>query len=276
MSHAVVRATCALWTLASWTPLLAADPWADSIVNYTPGANANPSFTDDSTALGEPTRFTSPSSPFGGPTTPFQSAFGSDEVVTIGEGGSLTVRFDEPVTNDASNPFGIDLLIFGNSSYIDTDFPNGVASTPAALFSEGGTVEVSTDGVTFFLIAGAEADGAFPTLGYKDTTEAFPSTAGTRPTDFTRPVNPNFDASGLNVSQIVDAYNGSGGGLGIDIGSVGLSSISYVRIANPVGSGMTPEIDAFADVSVPAPAGAGTLTLGMLALASRRRRASTH
>ena len=57
------------------------------------------------------------------------------------------------------------------------------------------------------------------------------------------------DFSGLTYAQVLEIYNGSGGGAGVDIGSLGLSEISFVRITNPVGSGVTPEIDGFADVA---------------------------
>lgn len=268
-----VRACCVVASVSATAPFAAAaDPYADAVVSYIPGTGVSPGYDQPMTSLGEPTRFTSPTSPFGGAVTPFQSAFGADEVVTVGQGGSLTVRFDEPVLNDPANPWGIDLLVFGNAGYLDADYPNGQATTPATLFADGGVIEVSADGIDFFVISGVAADGAFPTLGYSDTTEAFPTVAGSVPSDFTRPVNPGFDASGLTIGEIVDAYNGSGGGAGVDIGSVGLSEVSYVRITNPLGSGVTPEIDGFADVSVPAPASALALLLGV-AIRGRRNRA---
>ncbi|MAY73120.1 MAG: hypothetical protein CMJ31_00060 [Phycisphaerae bacterium] len=237
------------------------DPWADTVVNYVRGSNPAGGFTDPTAALGSPTRVTAPESMFGGPVTPFNPSFGAGETVSIGEGGSLTLAFDEAVTDDALNPFGIDLLIFGNAFYFDLDFPNGIAGP---LSTEGGVIELSADGVNFFQVTGAEADGGFPTLAF--------NLDGT-PTDFTRPVDPNFDASGASFDDIVNGYAGSGGGLGIDIASIGLSSVSYVRISNPFGSGVTPEIDALADVrAIPVP---GTLVLvgvGGL-LAGKRRRA---
>jgi len=148
-----VLSLSALLVLAASTSTQAADPWADGVVNYTPGtgiandfATGNP-FSDSSTALGEPTRFTSDSANFGGPVQPFNSPFRANEVVSIGEGGSLTVSFDEPVTDDPLNPFGIDLLVFGNSFYFLTPFASdGVAGSPS---TEGGRIEVSADATAF-------------------------------------------------------------------------------------------------------------------------------
>ena len=230
---------------------LFADPWADNVLNYVPGSGiqndfvTGEPFSDASAALGEPTRFTSDPENFGGAVTPFQSAFRATEVVTIGEGGQLLVSFDDPVLDDPNNPFGIDLLIFGNS------FLSFVDGSPV---TEGGIVEVSQDGIRFVTVTGVEADGVYPTLGYSDLAEAFPTLAGSVTSDFLKPVDPAFDVNGKSMSEILVGYNGSGGGAGVDLSSTGLTQISFVRITNPTGSGKDPEIDALADVtSVPEP-----------------------
>lgn len=243
----------------------AADPWADRVVSFTPGVGGAAGYDNPATALGSPTRITGEAVGFPGPVTPFAAAFESDELVSIGRGGSLTVAFDEPVYDSPDNPFGIDLLIFGNSFYFDvsSDF-SGLAGPVAA---EGGLVEVSADGVNWFSLQGA-ADGAFPTLAYADLAGPYDSNPGSSPTDFTRPVNPAFDATGLTFAQIVAGYQGSGGGSGFDIASTGLSSISFVRVSNPVNAAGTPEIDGFA--AVPAPGALAALSCGLLL---RRRRA---
>ena len=225
-------------------------------------------FNDPTASLGEPTRFTSPSSPFGGQVTPFNSPFGADELVSIGEGGSLTLRFDEPVKDEPGNPFGIDLLVFGNSFLLLSSFPADETTTATGTTSEGGVISVSADGITYVEVPGVDADGVFPTLGYDDTSVPFPS-SGTAPTLFTRPVDPSANLVGLTTSEIVALYDRSGGGAGIDLAVTGLSEISYVRITNPDGSGVTPEIDAVADVrSVPEPA---TLLLAVIAAPFFRR-----
>lgn len=255
-------------------PALADDPFADRVVGYVEGTGVGAGFNDPSTALGEPTRITSPGSSFGGATTPFQGAFGNDEIVSIGEGGSLTVEFDTPVTDDPLNPFGIDLLVFGNPFYFISNFPTGVADT---FSGEGGQIEVSEDGVTFFVVPGVDADSGFPTLGFLDpsapVTFGTPVT-GTIESDFTKPVDPTFDGDGLSLSEFVTGYDGSGGGTGVDIGALGLSEISFVRITNVSGSGTVPEIDGFADVA-PIPEPGTAVALGVLAafgLSWRRRR----
>ncbi|MEM1354395.1 MAG: PEP-CTERM sorting domain-containing protein [Planctomycetota bacterium] len=248
------------------------DPWADNVVSYDQGSNPGVGFTDPTTALGEPTRNTNLASPFGGAVTPFQSPFGTDEIVSIGEGGQLTVSFDEPIADDAANPFGIDLLVFGNAFFFIDPFPDGVAN---GLGSEGGIIELSANGSDYFTVTGVDADGLYPTNGFNDPSAAFTTggvtATGTVPSDFTLPVDPSFNATGKSLSEIVAGYNGSGGGVGIDIASVGLSEVSFIRISNPLESGVTPEIDGFADVAVPEPGSAVLLALAGGVLLRRRK-----
>jgi len=247
---------------------LAADPWADRVVGYVQGLNPAAGRTNPATALGEPTRFTGVASGFPGAVTPFSPAFEASEIVSIGAGGSLTLAFDEPITDDTDNPFGIDLLVFGNSFVFDD-----VNFTDLALVfsSDGGRIEVSADGVDWRLISGVEADGLFPTLGYVDTASFFGAPAGVMPTDFTRPVDPTLDLIGLNFAQIIAAYGGAGGGAGVDLASVGLSSASFVRLSLPAGVSGNIEIDGVSDVrAIPAPASLLVLVGGLVA--ARRRR----
>ncbi len=251
----------------------AATPWADQVVSYTPGSGISNDFVtgtpfnDPSTALGEPTRETSPHN-FGGSVTPLQSPFRSNELVSIGKGGELVVKFDEPIANDPLNPYGIDLLVFGNAffvgSFFNPDFSFNPAGTASDVAAEGGVVAVSANGVNYVDVSGI-ADGLFPTNAYVDVTDPFAAVAGSVPAKFTRPVDPAFNPNGKTYAQILAGYGTSGGGLGIDIGAVGLSSISYVRITNPVDAALIPEIDGFADVT-PAPEPSSLLMLALGAL----------
>jgi hypothetical protein len=263
-------AMCVASTATLSAAVAAADPWADLIIDYQPGTNPAAGFTTPSAALGEPTRITNPSHQFGGPVTPASASWGPGETVSIGEGGRLEIKFDEPVINDPQNPFGVDLILFGNS-FVTLDFGNpNMAVTGVA--AEGGAIEVSSDGISWTAVPGA-ADGPFPTNGFTDIAEPFPSTPGAVPADFTRPVDPAFNPIGKTFTELIAAYAGSGGGLGIDIGSVGLSSVSFVRIANPTGSGVTPEVDALADVApIPEPAAGTTFLFGTLLIAWQIRK----
>lgn len=249
---------------------LGADPWADAVVSYVEGSGVTPGFSMPGSAIGEPTRFTGVGA-FPAAVTPFNPPYLESEIVSIGPGGSLTVRFDEPVVDDPLNPYGIDLLIFGNAGFIDQSYPSGIM---AGVFSAGGgVVEVSADGVNWFTVSGAVADGMYPTLGYLDLASAYSPTPGSVLADFTRPVDPAFDPTGLSFAQIVAGYAGSGGGAGIDLGAAGLGSVSYVRISNPAGATVNVDIDALADVSpVPGPGALAAVGMGVMMAAARRRR----
>jgi hypothetical protein len=264
MNHTILTLLAACGLAVGARPLdtaaHAADPWAD-FATYA-GPAAAPGYNDPNAALGKPTLFTDPLGNFGGVVTPLNASFGQGETISILAGGTLTLQFAEPVTNDPLNPFGIDLLLFGNSFFSGDFFSQNPTQIIDSLFSEGGSVSVSNDGVTFHDVLG-EADGLFPTNAYADIVQPFTNVPGAVEADFTLPVDPAFNPIGKTYAQMLAGYNGSGGGLGVDIGAVGLSSITHVRITNPVGSVSTPEIDAAADVrAVPEPA-AGTIVLSL-------------
>src|SRR5262245_13334475 len=125
----------------------ASDPWADHVVSYVQGTGVAAGYNLPASAIGSPTRFAGVGS-FPGAVAPCNPPFLGSEIVSIGAGGSLILSFDEPVTNDAANPFGIDLIVFGNAGYIDTNFPTGTAG--AGLFGAGnGLIELSSNGTTW-------------------------------------------------------------------------------------------------------------------------------
>ena len=248
--------TLALGAVCAALPVIAAparagdDPFADQVVSYDQGANPAPGYTDPSTALCSPQRFTG-EGVYPSVVSPFSPPFGLDEIVSIGAGGHLVVRFDTPVTDDPGNPFGIDLLIFGNTGFIDADWPNGIVG--GILGDDGGVVELSADGDEWILVSGIPADGLLPTAGYLDA-GPYDEVPGSSPTNFTRPVDPDLtlgDFMGLDHQDLIDLYAGAGGGTGIDLATVGLAAASYVRITNPGDPATTPaiEIDALSDVS---------------------------
>jgi hypothetical protein len=259
---------CVVFAALVAAPAWGSDPWADHVLSYQPGAGAAPGYQNPLTALGEPSRFTADLM-FPSVVSPYSPAFGTDQIVSLGAGGSLVLRFDEPVMNDAANPFGVDLLVFGNAGYSDTNFPGGPAG---ALFGAGGgTVEVSQDGSNWVLVPGAAADGAFPTLGYVGLTDPYAPAPIGAPTDFTLPLNPGFSGIGLPFAQLIAAYGNSGGGSGIDLAAAGLAWASYVRISNPAGATSTVEVDALSDVApVPGP-GSLAVLLAATGLCRRRR-----
>src|SRR5262249_3276974 len=121
--------TVCLCTASGLTAALARDvaaaPWADAVVDYAPGTTAQPGYTTPSVPLGWPERVTGEIFGFPSNVTMFNPPFGNDEIVSIGEGGHLTVHMGEPVTNDPAHLYGVDLIVFGKAAFQDAAYPNG-------------------------------------------------------------------------------------------------------------------------------------------------------
>lgn len=247
--------------------------FADAVVSYNPGKGFATEFgsglgyTNISSVLGEPSRVTP--GQFGGPVDPFSPPYLRDQVLSIGTGGSLTVRLGAPIFNDPAHPYGLDFIIFGSAGFIITNGNfSGGGVTDGSLFSgNSGTtrVSVSSDNVNFYELTPSLTpivDGLFPTDGLGD---------------FTRPVNPllaGSDFAGRDLAQIRELYAGSGGGTGFDIGwaqdangqRILLSGVSYVRV--DVLGGVS-EIDGFA--VVPEPSTWALLLVGVGVLVGPRK-----
>ncbi|MDB5297991.1 MAG: hypothetical protein JWO31_3974 [Phycisphaerales bacterium] len=207
---------------------------------------------------------------------------GEKLLTTVAQGSSVTVRMGRPVTNDPRNPFGVDLIVFGNAAYGGTggggftsDATNLNAFTlNGTSFAEPTKVSVSPDGVSWYRYDnGPYADGTYPTNGYVWNTAA--ATWTDTETDPTLPVDPALASTvaGKSAATVLDTvYAGSAGGTGFDLAESGFASIQFVRI-----EGLTDfaggEIDAIADVRpVPEPTAVGLLaTAAAAGLLGRRR-----
>lgn len=262
-------ATCVAALLAF--PSTQAANHAAWVIDYRAGSGTPDAYRSPSVVLGEPSRETP--GEFGGPVAPFSAAWKPEQLLSIGAGGSLTIRFLAPVFDLATNPFGLDFSIFTSSAFVITngDYSGG-GITDGSLFGDnpGSTrISVSPDGVTFFTLdphRASTVDGLFPTDGRGD---------------FSIPVDPTLvggDFSGLTLDGIRSKYAGSGGGTGYDIAwareSNGtpavLEQIEFVRI--DVLSGKS-EIDGFSAVPEPTTLTLGVAGAGILAaLRTRERR----
>ena len=239
--------------------------FAVEVVEYVEGSGvgndsvSGQPFNDPCTALGRPTLETTGDGWYisvdeNVPLVPVYPAFRAFEIVTIGNGGHLTVKFNHPVSNDKNNPYGIDFIVFGNSWQSTGQFwENGNPeefTVGGSVFAEPGIVAVSQDGNDwYYFSSGPYADDFAATASYEwdgvgdEWAEEL---------DPTRPVEPNLTAADLNgrtVAEVIEIYNGSAGGTGFDISVLGLDWIQYVHIEDDPGSSVTTEIDAIADVS---------------------------
>lgn len=232
-------------------------PAAATVVDYEPGSGAVPRFNHPEAALGAPAQI----NPFGEPTDPFNPPYGTNQIVSIGAGGHLTIGFHQPVLNHPNNLFGLDFTIFGNAGFIVTnefDPVNfnwiGTPATDGSLFGAGSgvvVVSVSRDGREFFILDPTQAPRV----------DAFPPTDGTG--DPGVPVPPGLtaaDCAGATLDDLRALYQGSAGGASFALETartadgrpVWLPEIRYLRIDVIEGRA---EIDAIVPVNRVPPRG---------------------
>jgi hypothetical protein len=204
------------WTCAwlAWctglTPVTAEVNHAIRVVDYLPGQPLT-AWTNTTAALGQPSQVThDPHPEWGGsfPVTPFSSPYLPDQILALGPGGQLTLELDRPVFDHPANPFGLDLIVFGNSFFqYHADWTTTTGSLGGTNTGHT-TVSVSRDGHAFYRLnapANTRVDTWFPTDG-----------AG----DFSKPVSPTLgaaDFAGRDLEGIRELYAGSGGGTGFDL-----------------------------------------------------------
>lgn len=225
--------------------------FADDVVGYDPGVGFVARYVSPEVALGEPSRV----NPFTEATDPFNPPYGTNQIVSIGAGGSITVGFRTPVLNHPNNLHGLDFTIFGGAGFIITnefDFSTfdwiGTPATDGSLFAQStgeARVSVSQDGVNFFVLNPALA----PAVDHFSPTDAFGS--------FHVPILPGLTASdfaGATLTDIRTLYNGSAGGASYDISwaqdasgnNVSLRTIRFIRVEILSGKA---EIDGFSVIA---------------------------
>jgi hypothetical protein len=221
--------------VVSCSAALAASPFAYQIVHYNPGTGYAPNFTQPQAALGDLSRI----NPFGEATDPFNPPYGTNQIVSIGAGGWIVVRFQTPLLNHPRNLRGLDFTVFGNTGFIITNEFDlstfdwiGTPATDGSLFGQStgeARVSVSRTGQRFYTLDAALT----PAL------DSFPPSDGAG--DSRIPLNPELNAddfAGATLEGIRTLYAGSAGGASMDISwardaagnSVHLPEVRYVRI----------------------------------------------
>ncbi len=227
--------------------------WATEIIEYLPGNNAFVTHTNAVTALGPAAKLADIDGTMEAVTInnpPWQS----DQIVSVGIGGKLIVKMGHQVNNydDPEHPFGIDLLVYGNTffAYI---YDEGLPQTNPwyATSEEPIEIWVSADLTNWFIATNCFADSLLPTQSID---------LNSKPADYLYPANPalltnDWIDGTWSYTNTVQAYDGSAGGAPVDLSQLktadgqatNLSFINYVKIENPQ-TGDASEIDAFAAV----------------------------
>src|SRR3954466_2426771 len=209
--------------------------YAIEVISYNPGATPASGFTTSTAALGEPERFTGEGR-FPGVVSPFNPPFLSNEIVSIGEGGQLTLRLSNfAVAQSGGLP---EIGVFESIGIADTNYPNGQAGSPASAFGpDSAVVEVSADNSTWFSLGNILFD--VPANGYTDLSNPYSTAPGGALSDFQQPFVGSLSSfNGLPYSHptnfdMLDLLAGSGGGKWLDISSTGLTQVGYIRFSVP-------------------------------------------
>jgi hypothetical protein len=239
---------------------------------------------NDPTVVGDPT--TSPTAgitdlDYGAPgiICPFNPPADTDQLVTVGSGGTITLQFPKPINVLSSAPT---VGVFTAAGLIDNDYPNGQATDPATLFSnpESAVVSVSANGSTWVSLGVQNFN--IPENFFTNATSPYQVTAPSPAdvADFGQPFTQTLDSfDGKTYSGILTKLNGSAGGTWLDLSGTGLSEINYIQFTEPTDQVPVTSfiaIDAVSanDASVPEPASSvAFLALGGLCLRRVRRKA---
>jgi hypothetical protein len=140
------------------------------------------------------------------------------------------------IYDDPNNPYGIDLIIYGNSFYSAfgyggsevNDFSDlGVATLSTGFYGHSTIVSVSQDGINWYTypyVAGLSPDNAYR---WDDANHSWTDEQMNQ----TKPLNPSLSfAGGGTVADALDQYNEACGGTGYDLKASGFPWIQYVRV----------------------------------------------
>ncbi len=260
-----------------------AGSFAGAVISYDSGSTpalqwpSNLPYDNPAAALGMPDGVTGEEGIFGPSLlSPFSGADERAEVVSVGEGGHLTLQLANYVLIGP----GLDLGVIENAGLLDSAWPNGVAGTPAAVLEPAAAVvEVSENGTDWVDLGQLSFD--IPANYYTNAT-AYNVDPPEPPqvADFCKPFDPPGGLSafdGLNFAQILALLDGSGGGTWLDLSPSGLAQVGYIRFSvaddSDAGTELNFDVDAvcIANGKEGAPVGAAPVSepaaLGLVAAA---------
>jgi len=245
------KITVFLLSLLLFCTMLNASPYASSLIAFNQGIAADPGYDNPYVVLGSPPATDSSGWPVSITSAPWEPT----DVVSLGNGGSITIAFNHQVLNNSADvEYGIDLLVFGNSFFAtDWETDGRIVGT----YFEPAKIEVSQDGVVFYEIANTVADALYP---YTASAE-----------NFVHATPGGIEYMNRQPSDVEADYSGGCGGAQVDISNAigaSLDWIMYVRVTDITGDSGIADVTGFADV-VPEPATIFVLLAGAAFL--RRR-----
>jgi hypothetical protein len=176
---------------------------------------------------------------------------GSNVIFVIPSGGQVTVDMGRKIYDDPNNPYGVDLIVFGNSFFIGTGYVDDNSDLwnydlSSGVYGHPTIVSVSPDGTNWY--AYDTVTTLFPQNAYRwDGTNHSWADDELNPT---RPLNPavygmvfNWQPTALELQPFINSV----GGTGYDLSESGFPWIQYVRIQP--GAGTYTVIDSIAAVN---------------------------
>jgi hypothetical protein len=163
---------------------------------------------------------------------------GSDLITEILNGGQITVQLGRKVYDNPSNPYGIDLIVYGNS-FFDSLSGAGLVSdatdlSTATLKSTNmnahvTSVSVSQDGVNWVAVESVPV--LYPDNAYRwDDTNSAWTDEELNPTKPLDPLLYTNNLGGQTIAGVLDQFAGAAGGTGYRLQGTGLPWIQYVRM----------------------------------------------
>ena len=233
-------------------------------------------------AIGQPALLTG--SEYPNVVSPFSPPHLRDQIVSMGEGGWITLRLSHYAIPQA---VGAEIGIFTNAGQADKAWPSGQAQTPVVAFGvKEAEVEVSENGHAWTSLGNILFD--LPTNAYTDLTDPYSPTAGNAQADFQQPftgILNGFDGlpyAADNAPDMLDLFAGSGGGTWLNLSNTGLPQVGYIRFQvaadGDIGTSLNFELDAVSiarsamgEATVPEPSALLLATLGGVLMSLHRR-----
>lgn len=205
------------------------------------------------------TPYDDPSAVLGRPTLKFANAFGdtsahrskiieppynkapdgSKVITQINAGGQITVKMGRKIYDDPNNPYGVDLIVYGNSFFTPTgagamisdtsDLNVAKFGTSGSFYGHPAKVSISQDGITWYSFT--NTGSLYPDNAYR--WDEYSHAWTDEQLNPTKPLNPSVYSMNLSTQPIangLDQFMGAAGGSGFDLKESGFDWIQYVRV----------------------------------------------
>ena len=147
--------------------------YAVQVISYDAGTTAAAGYDHATAPLGPPANTNGPDL-FQGVISPFNPPYQSNDIISVGELGHLTLRLSNYAIPQAGVP---EIGVFTHVGLADNDYPNGLADGgPTAFSIDSALVEVSENGTSWASLGNVTFD--IPTNAYTDVADPFSLTNG--------------------------------------------------------------------------------------------------